>query len=182
MWFSTTIRLLFAVAEPIAVTGSQAPALREPLASLDFSGHILVVDDEQSVARFLSELLEARGYHVTYLTSRRAALTIFNAEPNGFDLVLTDRTMPEMSGVELAEALHLKHPDLPVILCSGYSETLEEEVARAHGIRGFITKPIDIPVLLGLVKELLDEDGSADNLIGGAARSPSIERPRAFRP
>ena len=136
-----TIRLLMAVAEPVAVTGETTPVVDIAFPVANNPGHILVVDDEQSVARFLSDLLEGRGYEVTYLTSSRAAVTVFETEQNGFDLVLTDQTMPEMSGIELAQVLVKKHPDLPVILCTGYSETVDESQLESQGVRGFLTKP-----------------------------------------
>ena len=165
-----TIRLLMAVAEPVAVTGETTPVVDIAFPVANNPGHILVVDDEQSVARFLSDLLEGRGYEVTYLTSSRAAVTVFETEQNGFNLVLTDQTMPEMSGIELAQVLVKKHPDLPVILCTGYSETVDESQLESQGVRGFLTKPIDIPVLLSLVEELLEGDQPAQNVIDGNAR------------
>ena len=164
-----TIRLLLAVSEPVAVSGETVPVV-EAVLPPNSTGHILVVDDEQSVARFLSDLLEGRGYEVTYLTSSRAAVTIFDTEPKGFDLVLTDQTMPEMSGIELAQVLVKKRPDLPVILCTGYSESVDEKQLGKQGIQGYVTKPIDIPVLLSLVEELLEGNRSDRNVIDGMSR------------
>ena len=129
-----------------------------------------MVDDEQSVARFLSDLLEGRGYEVTYLTSSRAAVTVFDTEPNGFDLLLTDQTMPEMSGIELAQALIKKRPNLPVIVCTGYSESMDELMLSEQGIKGYVTKPIDIPVLLSLVEDLMEDNRPVGNVIDGERR------------
>ena len=143
-----TIRLLLSVSEPVTVTGEAPLVVDQFVPAANTYGHILVVDDEQSVARFLSDLLEGRGYDVTYLTSSRAAVTVFDTEPNGFDLLLTDQTMPEMSGIELAQALIKKRPNLPVIVCTGYSESMDEAMLSEQGIKGYVTKPIDIPVLL----------------------------------
>ena len=165
-----TIRLLLAVSEPVVVTGEALPVIDRAVLPPNSTGHILVVDDEQSVARFLSDLLEGRGYEVTYLTSSRAAVTIFDTEPNGFDLVLTDQTMPEMSGIELAQVLLEKRADLPVILCTGYSDSVDEKQLGKLGIQGYVTKPIDIPVLLSLVEELLEGNRPNENVTDGNSR------------
>ena len=165
-----TIRLLLSVSEPLAESGEVAPVIDQFLPLASSYGHILVVDDEQSVARFLSDLLEGRGYDVTYLTSSRAAVTVFDTEPNGFDLLLTDQTMPEMSGIELARILIKKRPSLPVIICTGYSESVDESVLSEQGINGYITKPIDIPVLLSLVEKLMADNRPVENVIDGKKR------------
>ena len=165
-----TIRLLLSVSEPVTVSGEAPPVVDQFVPAANTYGHILVVDDEQSVARFLSDLLEGRGYEVTYLTSSRAAVTVFDTEPNGFDLLLTDQTMPEMSGIELAQALIKKRPNLPVIVCTGYSESMDELMLSEQGIKGYVTKPIDIPVLLSLVEDLMEDNRPVGNVIDGERR------------
>ena len=104
--------------------------------------HILVVDDEETIVRLLTAILRALGYHVTTTTSSPEALRLFNADPDRFDLVITDMTMPEMTGAQLAQQLIRSRPELPIILCSGFSELINEEKAAAIGIRAYIMKPV----------------------------------------
>ena len=155
------------MSEPVTVSGETPAVTAQIIPIPNSTGHILVVDDEQSVARFLSDLLEGRGYDVTYLTSSRAAVTVFDTEPNGFDLVLTDQSMPEMSGIELAQTLIKKRPGLPVIICTGYSESVDESQLSQQGIKGYVTKPIDVPVLLSLVEDLIEGNRPRENVSGG---------------
>lgn len=120
------------------------------------NGHgILVVDDEASVAGFLGELLESRGYCVQVVNDSDTALQRFRDDPGAFDLVVMDQTMPGMTGMELAGALLDMRPALPIILCTGYSEEVDEARARARGIRGYLTKPLSVRALLETVRELL---------------------------
>ena len=103
--------------------------------------HILFVDDEESLAALGKSMLERLGYRVTAETSSVEALKIFRAQPNDFDLVITDQTMPHMSGVEFAKVLLEIRPELPVILATGYSTAINPEKAHAIGIREFLFKP-----------------------------------------
>jgi DNA-binding NtrC family response regulator len=81
------------------------------------------------------------------------ALLAFEAEPHGIDIVITDETMPELRGVDLARAMLQLRPKLPIILCTGYSEQVSAEIATGHGISAFMGKPIDIDALLRTVAE-----------------------------
>ena len=102
---------------------------------------VLFVDDEDIQVRAMSRLLEHLGYRVAGMTDSRAALDLLRRDPGAFDLAILDQTMPNLSGADLArEALSLK-PDLPIILCTGYSETIDEEQALALGVRAFMLKP-----------------------------------------
>jgi CheY-like chemotaxis protein len=103
--------------------------------------HILFVDDEEALAALGKSMLERLGYRVTAETSSVEALKIFRAQPNDFDLVITDQTMPHMSGVEFAKVLLEIRPELPVILATGYSTAINPEKAHAIGIREFLFKP-----------------------------------------
>jgi CheY-like chemotaxis protein len=80
---------------------------------------------------------------------------VFAQDPQRFDLVVTDQTMPKMTGSELAQRLMAKHPGLPVILYTGYTERLTEEQTRRAGIRALVTKPVDIAAFFGLVRDIL---------------------------
>lgn len=116
---------------------------------------ILIVDDEESVARFMGDLLTSRGGNVTVMTDSQAALDLFSQEPAAFDLIITDQTMPRLMGVELSQKVLELRPEIPVILCTGYSEHVNEEKAKALGIRGYITKPMEVNTLVNLVQSLI---------------------------
>lgn len=103
--------------------------------------HILFVDDEESLTSLGKSMLERLRYRVTTELSSIQALKIFSAQPYDFDLVITDQTMPSMSGVELATVLLKIRPELPVILATGYSTVINPEKAKAMGIREFLFKP-----------------------------------------
>jgi len=103
---------------------------------------ILFVDDEAALVELTIGTLSALGYEVTGRTSSLEALELFRTLPDSFDLVITDMTMPNMTGSELAQQLMRLRPDIPVILCTGFSEAMTHEKARAIGVREFIMKPI----------------------------------------
>jgi CheY-like chemotaxis protein len=117
---------------------------------------ILVVDDDQLLCEFFAEMLRTLGYRVTAETDPIQALHAFERDPQGFDLVLTDQTMPGMSGKELTKALLDRRSDLPVIMCTGYSEYLNEQKAKALGAAAFFTKPVDMRQLLQTVNGVLN--------------------------
>jgi PAS domain S-box-containing protein len=118
-------------------------------------GHIMVVDDEASIVRFMTVLLEQLGCRVTGLTSASEALATFRADPYAVDLVLTDQTMPELSGVELARAMLACRADIPIMLSTGYSNAIDDDTARQIGIRRFLMKPVPAKVLADIVAEYL---------------------------
>ena len=103
---------------------------------------ILIVDDEEYIVTMLNEMLERLGYHVTRFTDSTKAFAEFRKDPYRFDLIITDQTMPKMTGTELAEECMRIRPDLPVVVCTGFSEILSEEKARAIGISEYVTKPV----------------------------------------
>jgi CheY-like chemotaxis protein len=108
------------------------------------SRRVLLVDDDPPVARALARMLAALGYAVTTEASAEAALERFRGDPGAFDVVLTDQTLPRMGGDELTLALLAIRPELPVLICSGYSARLDEAEARAIGARALLPKPIDL--------------------------------------
>ncbi len=117
---------------------------------------ILFVDDEEALIEMGEELLAELGYEVTCCTSSREALALFRLDPSRFDLVVTDQTMPDMTGIQLAAELRAIRPDIPVILCTGFSHTANEESARAAGIKGFAMKPLTKRELAKTVRKVLD--------------------------
>jgi len=103
---------------------------------------ILFVDDEEPLVRMGQQMLERLGYHVSARTSSMEALEAFRAQPDRFDLVITDQTMPNMTGVQLARELMRIRPDIPIILITGFSEIVPPEKAKKMGIREYLMKPV----------------------------------------
>lgn len=118
---------------------------------------ILFVDDEHPIAKMGGRVLESLGYSVTTRTSSVDALELFQDRPDDFDLVVTDMTMPNMTGDKLAIELMKISPDIPIILCTGYSRKTSDESATEIGIKAFAYKPIVKAVLAKTVRKVLDE-------------------------
>jgi len=122
-------------------------------------GHerILVVDDEAFLVRVTQRQLENLGYHVTSTTDSKDALEKIRTNPDGFDLLITDQTMPGLTGAELATAVKEIKPTLPIILCTGHSSVLSPKQSQAIGIARYIGKPVIGNTLSDAVREVLDE-------------------------
>jgi PAS domain S-box-containing protein len=118
-------------------------------------GRILLVDDEAQVVQVTGELLTSLGYEVTGRTSSHAALSLFKDNPEGFDLVLTDLTMPELTGVELSREMKMIRRDLPVVLFTGYSDQLSKEDAFKAGIDQYCMKPVSLRELSNVIHATL---------------------------
>lgn len=127
------------------------------------TGRILIVEDEPAIAELYQIILESTGYEVTTRENGLAALTLFKEQPNQFDLVLTDQTMPKMTGEELAKQLFTIRPDLPIVLISGYSEMANSEQPLDSGIRQYLQKPVKLRLLTEAVANCLKEDRSQNN-------------------
>jgi len=121
------------------------------------SERIFVIDDEQAIVAMEKLALERLGYQVQLFADSEEALAAFRNDPQGCDLVVTDQTMPHLSGLELAKAFLAIRPDLPIILSTGYSSQASEEDAAQAGIRRFIMKPVNIGELAAAIRELLDQ-------------------------
>jgi PAS domain S-box-containing protein len=106
--------------------------------------HILLVEDEEAQLKGTARLLERLGYRVTAKPTGRTALAAFKKNPAAFDLVVTDQAMPRMTGIELAKALVKVRPDIPIILCTGFSEKVNGETVGHDGIQAFVMKPFTI--------------------------------------
>jgi CheY-like chemotaxis protein len=102
-------------------------------------------------------MLESMGYRVTSRTSSVEALNAFKGSPNGFDLVITDMTMPQMTGLQLAQDLKKLHRNIKIIICTGFSEQLNEASADRWEIDGFLMKPVIMTELSKLVRNVLDK-------------------------
>jgi len=119
---------------------------------------ILLVDDQRFIVDTGKKILESLGYKVVGQTSSVDALSAFVAQPSKFDLVVTDLTMPKMTGVDLSQAIRKIRPDIPIILCTGYSEELHPQKAQRLGIKKMIMKPFTIKELTHVIEALLKED------------------------
>ena len=122
--------------------------------------HLLVVEDEKILARMMEEMLTSLGYTVTVFTDSNAARHHFHSQPMDVDLVITDMTMPGVTGAELAREFLDRRPDLPIILCTGFSEFINEQEAMEIGIREFILKPIIKKDIAAAVRKVLDQTGN----------------------
>ena len=147
------------------------PVIKEQKETAEIEAHapiqkgderILLIDDEDIIAQMEKEMLERLGYHVTARTSSTDALEAFRTQPDKFDLVITDLTMPNMTGDKLAQKLMVIRPDMPVILCTGFSEKMSKEKAEALGIKGFLMKPVVISDLAKTIREVLEKNQKGD--------------------
>jgi CheY-like chemotaxis protein len=119
---------------------------------------LLVVDDEPAVATIMQRLLNHLGYTVEAFTDSARALEAYTKEPEAFDLVITDMTMPKLTGLAIARAMLALRPQQPIILYTGFSEAVDEEIASAEGIKALLAKPISQETLAHTVRRTLDLD------------------------
>ena len=120
------------------------------------SERVLFIDDEEALMEMGRQLLEKLGYKVTAKNSSVEALSLFMADPGRFDLVVTDQTMPDMTGLELARKLIVLRPDIPIILASGFSYAVDASAAQTAGIRAFVMKPLTKGELARTLRKVLD--------------------------
>jgi PAS domain S-box-containing protein len=118
---------------------------------------ILLIDDEQSIVRMETESLEQLGYKVTPRTDSLHALEVFRASPDEFDVLITDYTMPKLTGIDLTDAIRRIRPNIPVILCTGFNEKVTEEVVAIRAVE-LLMKPFNIKQLAELVRKALDSN------------------------
>jgi len=118
---------------------------------------ILFVDDEEQLVQLARETLSRRGYTVTAVNSPLKALEIFRAAPGMYDIIITDQAMPGMTGVQLAKNVLALRPDIPIILCSGHSDSISPENVRACGICEFLQKPLAKKELMQAIRKILDK-------------------------
>jgi len=118
---------------------------------------ILLVDDDGVLLETQERILLRLGYAVVPRQSSATALEEFRKQPHKFDLIITDQTMPQITGLDLARECINVRPDMPIILCTGYSESVSEEMARAAGVSAFLMKPVILGKLAHTVRDVLDE-------------------------
>jgi CheY-like chemotaxis protein len=147
----TTFRTFFPAAE------AGPPSVQETGTTEAASGgeHILIVDDEPAILGMLQRILESRGFRVTAFTSSNEALAGFREAPDVFDAIITDQTMPRMSGVELARAVHELRPSIPVVLTTGYVDDAAHR-ERGRDIAGVMVKPFEAAAITVLLRNALD--------------------------
>jgi CheY-like chemotaxis protein len=117
------------------------------------------VDDEPSLVDVGRSMLERLGYRVEARTDGAGALRAFEDDPDGYDLVITDQSMPGMTGADLVRAIQKRRPGKPVVLCTGYSDLVDPERARQLGIRAFLVKPFGYDQLAETVRGALADSG-----------------------
>ncbi|MFH1984321.1 MAG: PAS domain S-box protein [Pseudomonadota bacterium] len=122
-------------------------------------GHerILLIDDEEAISKLEKQMLERLGYKVTMRVNSLEALEAFKANPDGFDLVISDMSMPNMTGEQLAHQLIDIRPNIPIIICTGFSERLDPVKAASIGVKGFLMKPIVKAEMAKTIRKVLDE-------------------------
>jgi CheY-like chemotaxis protein/two-component sensor histidine kinase len=138
-----------------------AASAQPSMLPLGGSGKILFVDDEKMIADIGEKILKRLGYDVVSRTSPIEALELFKARPRAFDLVISDQTMPGITGDGLARELMKINPDIPVILCTGYSQLIDAEKAREKGIKALVMKPILINEMDAAIRRALTKDPPA---------------------
>jgi len=139
-----------------AITAHEARALdAQPSEARGNGEHVLVVDDEPAIADLLQRMLVSRGFRVTAFTASDEALQAFQSNPDQFDAIVTDQTMPRMSGTELAHAVHELRPETPVVLTTGYSDDAARPGSTGN-IAGVATKPFDATTITHMLRKALD--------------------------
>ncbi len=146
----------FAVYWPLIEKQAAAASQREASLLPKGSERILLVDDDVWVAEVCRSMLERLGYRITLKTDSEAAMEEFRANSHTYHLVISDMTMPHLTGADLAKAFLAIRSELPFILCTGFSELIDEAKAREIGIRALIMKPIEFSVLAETVRAVLD--------------------------
>ena len=121
------------------------------------SERILFVDDEEALVEMGEDILAELGYEVTSRMSSREALALFKVDPSRFDLIITDQTMPEMTGIELAREVLAIRADMPIIMCTGFSQLVDADKAKAAGIKAFAMKPLTKREIARTIRKVLDE-------------------------
>ena len=155
-------RALFPALDGVGASAAETSALDAPPAVRrpSLTGHVLVVDDEAMVSEFMRDLLESWGLDVTVAANGMDAKDIFARDPRRFDAVITDQTMPRLTGLALARDLLTARPDLPVILYTGYSDGLTAAEVKAAGVLALVRKPIEPRELLALLEAKLPRASS----------------------
>ncbi len=123
---------------------------------------VLLVDDDEFIVEMTNEMLERLGYKVESKSNPEDALELFMANPDAFDLIITDMTMPQMTGAKLAQKVREIRANMPVIVCSGYSSLIDEEKAKQSGIAAYMMKPVSMQDLGETIRNVIERDKNAN--------------------
>jgi CheY-like chemotaxis protein len=126
--------------------GAQLPGGKE---------RVLLIDDEVDIVHVNRQMLERLGYSVSAYSDSREAVAAFESAPDAVDLLITDMTMPGLTGDQVVRSVHARRPDLPIIMCTGFSEIITAEKAQALGVRKLMMKPLLVGDLAQTIRELL---------------------------
>ncbi len=148
---------VFTVYLPVTGQGPESDVVARPPVLAKGRKHILFIDDEEIIVDLGGQVINKLGYKVTGMTSGAAALALFQQNPARFDLVITDQTMPGLTGLELAGLLRKARADMPVILCTGYSQSVDAGVAEKAGISAVIMKPFTRDEIARAVRGALEK-------------------------
>lgn len=155
----TTFNIYLPLAEK---TSDEMPTVKAVLQQATGNEKILLVDDEKLIIQLESQMLKRLGYHVTFCENGAEALVLFKKNPTDFDLVLTDMNMPNMTGDLLAREILAIRKDIPIVICTGFSDKIGLDEAKAIGVKEFLMKPVAISELSAKVRKVLD-DSSHNN-------------------
>ncbi|MDQ1350245.1 MAG: hypothetical protein QG657_546 [Acidobacteriota bacterium] len=147
----------FHVLLPVTTETGEVPGVEAPGPIPRGSERILLVDDEWALVELGKQMLERIGYNVVVKSSSIDAFETFRSNPAAFDLIITDQTMPVMTGVQLARQIKNIRPDIPIILCTGFSESVDEETFRSRGIDAFVMKPIAMREIAAVIRGIFDK-------------------------
>lgn len=150
----TTFKIYFP-----SVTDTEITEDNEQKVIFGNSEHILFIDDEKPIVDMAEQMLQKLGYKVTTETSSTEALKLFQQQPDKFDLVITDQIMPELKGLQLAQKILNIRPDIPIILCTGYSEEVDLQEAKSIGVKQFVFKPLTKEEISRIIHTILDTKG-----------------------
>lgn len=152
--------LFFPLAAESTADSSDAAEDRRNFENPTLRGRALVVDDEPLVAELVEEILHSTGLEVSTFTDSALALRALEQNPRAFDLIVTDQTMPRITGVELVRSIRGFNKDVPVILMTGYSADIDQDNSAALGVSHFIGKPIDVNRFLGIIERVMPKRAS----------------------
>ncbi|HUJ69235.1 MAG TPA: response regulator, partial [Syntrophorhabdales bacterium] len=145
----------FTIYLPMVEGALEADAIRDDALPTG-SERILFVDDEEALVEMGEEILAELGYEVTSRMNGIEALALLKEDPSRFDLVITDQTMPEMTGIDLAEKVLALRADMPVIMCTGFSHVVDADKAMEAGIKAFAMKPLTKREIAKTIRRVLD--------------------------
>jgi len=146
----------FSIYLPTTQTSGESPHKELPAQLLKGRERILLVDDDEAIVAMNLRMLKQLGYQVTAHTSSEDTINTFRRKPGEFDLLITDMTMPKMTGAELCQQILAIRPKMPIILCTGYSELIDQATAEDIGFQAYLTKPILLQDLSMTIRKVLD--------------------------